>query len=136
MSLLSDLAEAPAQRSAASRFTSACGVFYMAAGLPSLVWPGQVQAILGERAFVGDEAALVRVVGMMLVIIGWFYFFGGRTGGRQFVASTVVDRLVLVPLVLVPIGLAGVFPKLVLPFAVIDPILALIAWYLLAKRRS
>jgi hypothetical protein len=134
MSLLSDLAEAPAQRSAASRFTSACGLFYMAAGLSMLAWPGQMQVVFGERPFVGDEAALVRVIGMLLTVAGWFYLFGGRTGGRQFVAATVLDRLILVPLVLVPTALAGVFPKTMLLFAVIDPVLAVVAWHLLRRR--
>lgn len=134
MSLLSDLAEAPAQRSAASRFTSACGLLYMGAGLSMLAWPGQVQVMFGERPFVGDEAALIRVIGMLLTIVGWFYFFGGRTGGRQFVAATVLDRLILVPLVLVPTALAGVFPKTMLLFVVLDPVLALVAWYLLRRR--
>jgi hypothetical protein len=134
MSLLSDLAEAPAQRSSASRFTSACGVLYLAAGLSMLAWPGQAQVMLGERPFVGDEAALVRVIGMLLAVVGWFYIFGGRTGGRQFVAATVLDRLILVPLVLVPTALAGVFPKMMLVFAVLDPALALVAWHLLRRR--
>lgn len=136
MSLLSDLTEAPAQLSAASRFTSACGLLYMAAGLSMLVWPGQAQVMFDERVFVGDEATLVRVIGMLLAVVGWFYFFGGRTGGRQFVAATVLDRLVLVPLVLVPTVLAGVFPRMMLVFAVLDPALALVAWHLLARRRT
>lgn len=136
MSLLSDLTEAPAQRSAASRFTSACGLLYMSVGLSMLAWPGQAQVIFGERVFVGDEATLVRVIGMLVAVVGWFYFFGGRTGGRQFVAATVLDRLVLVPLVLVPTVLAGVFPRVMLVFAVLDPALALMAWYLLARRHS
>jgi len=134
MSLLSDLAEAPAQRSAASRFTSACGVLYLATGLSMLAWPGQAQVMLGERPFIGDEAGLVRVIGMLLAVVGWFYIFGGRTGGRQFVAATVLDRLILVPLVLVPTALAGVFPKMMLVFAVLDPVLALVAWHLLRRR--
>ena len=101
-----------------------------------LVWPGQAQVMFGERVFVGDEATLVRVIGMLLAVVGWFYFFGGRTGGRQFVAATVLDRLVLVPLVLVPTVLAGVFPRMMLVFAVLDPALALVAWHLLARRRT
>jgi len=123
MALLSDMTEAPAQRSAASRCTSACGLLYLAAGLSMLAWPGQAQVMLGERPFVGDEAALVRVIGMLLAVAGWFQIFGGRTGGRQFVAATVLDRLILVPLVLVPTALAGVFPKMMLVFAVLDPVL-------------
>jgi hypothetical protein len=108
----------------------------MAAGLSMLVWPGQAQVMFGERVFVGDEATLVRVIGMLVTVVGWFYFFGGRTGGRQFVAATVLDRLVLVPLVLVPTVLAGVFPRMMLVFAVLDPALALVAWHLLARRRT
>ena len=136
MPLLSDLAEAPAERSAASRVTSACGVLYMAVGLSILAWPGQVQVMFGERAFIGDEATFVRLIGMLLTIVGWFYFFGGRTGGRQFVAATVIDRLLFVPLVMVPVALAGVFPRVMLLFAVLDPALALVAWRLLASRRA
>ena len=134
MSLLSDLAEAPTQRSSASRFTSAGGVLYLAAGLSMLAWPGQAQVMLGERPFIGDEAALVRIIGMLLAVAGWFYIFGGRSGGRQFVAATVLDRLILVPLLLVPTALAGVFPKMMLVFAVLDPVLALVAWHLLRRR--
>jgi hypothetical protein len=93
-----------------------------------------MQVMFGERPFVGDEAALVRVIGMLLTVAGWFYLFGGRTGGRQFVAATVLDRLILVPLVLVPTALAGVFPKTMLLFAVIDPVLAVVAWHLLRRR--
>jgi hypothetical protein len=134
MSLLSDLMEAPARLSAASRFTLFCGAFYMAAGLQLLLWPDAVQAVFQEPAFTGHEAALVRVLGMLIAIVGWLYFFGGRTGGRQFVAATVIDRVVLVPLVLVPTAMAGVFPHVMLTFAVLDPVLALVAWYLSSRR--
>lgn len=57
---------------------------------------------------------------MTVAIIGWFYVFGGRSGSRQIVAASVVDRIVLVPLVLVPIAVAGVFPALLGVFAVLD----------------
>jgi hypothetical protein len=40
-------------------------------------------------------------MGMTVVVIGWLYLFGGRSGARQIVAASVVDRLVLVPAVLV-----------------------------------
>ena len=134
MSLFSDLTVAPAALPAASKFTSFCGIVYMASGLLLLAWPGAVQALFRDGAFAGRDEALVRVVGMAVAIIGWLYFFGGRTGGRQFVAASVLDRLVLVPLVLVPTAAAGVFPHVMITFAVLDPVLALIAWYLLSRR--
>ena len=66
------------------------------------------QTIFMDRAFVGDEAALIRVMGMTVAVIGWLYVFGGRSG-RQVVAASVVDRLVLVPAVLVPLAWPACF---------------------------
>ena len=105
----------------------------MAAGLQLLLWPGAVQTLFLDPEFVGHEGALIRIIGMTVAVIGWFYFFGGRAGGRQIVAASILDRVILVPLVLVPTALAGVFPHLLLTFAVLDPILGLIAWYFLAQ---
>lgn len=133
MSLLGDLREAPAGLAIGSRFTSFSGAFYIAAGLLFLAWPGAVQTLFLDPAFAGREEALTRVLGMTVAIIGWLYFFGGRSGGRQFVASTVLDRLILVPLVLVPTAAVGVFPHVMTAFAVLDPVLALVAWYLLSR---
>lgn len=134
MQLFEALAEAPERLSWASRFTILCGLAYMPAGLLLLAWPGAVQSLFGDDAFVGREAALVRLIGMTVLVIGWFYVFGGRSGGRQFVAASVLDRIVLVPLVLVPLILSGVFPHTLSTFAVLDPALALVAWALLSRR--
>jgi hypothetical protein len=76
----------------------------------------------------------VRVLGMCVLIIGWLYFFGGRSGGRQVVAATIFDRILLVPLVLVPVALSGVLAHTLLMFAVVDPALAVVAWMLLVRR--
>jgi hypothetical protein len=40
---------------------------------------------------------------------------------------------VLVPLVLVPSAIAGIFPRFLLAFAVLDPTLAIGAWLLLSR---
>ncbi len=135
MSILAALKESPARLSKASTFTWMCGLFYMAAGALALVWPGAAQVLLRDPDFVGHEAALFRVLGMLVLVVGWLYVFGGRSGGRQFVAATVADRIVLVPAVLVPTALAGVIPHTLLMFAVVDPALALIGWFLLARGR-
>ena len=136
MSLLSDLAEVPPSLSRASKFTVACGGLYLASGVLLLIWPGAVQTLFLDPPFAGRDEPLVRLIGMLLAIVGWFYVFGGRTGGRQFVAASVVNRVLLVPAVLVPLALSGVFPHLLLTFAVLDPILGLVAWYLLGDRSS
>lgn len=135
MPLLSDLMESPPRLATASRFTMLNGIIYMSAGVLLLIWPGALQTLLQESEFIGREAALVRILGMTVAIIGWFYFFGGRSGGRQIVAASVLDRIVLVPLVLIPLLVTGVFPKLLIVFAILDPLLGLIAWYLLHKEK-
>ena len=133
MSLLSDLIELPPGLSASTKFTSLNGILYMSAGALLLTWPSAVQTLLLDPEFVGREAELMRILGLTVAIIGWFYFFGGRSGGRQVVAATVLDRIVLVPLVLVPIAMTGVFPHMFLLFAILDPLLGLVAWYLLTQ---
>ena len=92
-----------------------------------------VQALFRDAAFVGNESALIRVMGMTVMVIGWLYLFGGLSGGRRIVAASVLDRVVLVPLVLVPLAIAGVFPRFLLTFAVLDPTLGVGAWLLLSR---
>jgi hypothetical protein len=135
MSLIADLKDSPSTLATSSKFTLLNGGIYMAAGTLLMIWPGAVQTLFLDPDFVGREAALTRVLGMTVAIIGWFYFFGGRSGGRQVVAASVLDRIILVPLVLVPTAMAGVFPHLLLTFAILDPLLGLVAWYLLIQER-
>jgi hypothetical protein len=75
----------------------------------------------------------MRVIGLTIVVIGWLYFFGGRSGARQFVAASVIDRLLFVPGVLIPLALVGAFPRLFLAFTLLDVSLAIGAWMLLAR---
>ena len=133
MSLMQDLLETPAVLSRASRYAVMNGYLYLALGCLFIAWPGATQTIFMDRAFVGDEPALVRVIGLTVVIIGWFYVFGGRTGARQFPAASVVDRLIFVPLVLLPLAISGVFPRLLVAFTVLDMSLAVGAWMLLRR---
>ena len=109
------------------------GLIYLGFGALALVWPGMVQTIFRDAAFVGNEAALIRVPGMTVMVIGWLYLFGGFSGGRRIVAASVLDRVALVPLVLVPLAIAGVFPHTLLAMAALDPTLALGAWLLLSR---
>ena len=77
---------------------------------------------------------LIRVMGLTVVVIGWLYLFGGRSGARQIVAASVVDRLLFVPAVLAPLAIAGVFPHLLGTFAILDPVLGIGAWVIAAYR--
>jgi hypothetical protein len=120
MSLMKDLLERPFDQAITSKYTVMNGLIYLGFGALVLVWPGMVQTIFRDAAFVGNEAALIRVIGMTVMVIGWLYLFGGLSGGRRIVAASVLDRVVLVPLVLVPLAIAGVFPHFLLTFALLD----------------
>src|SRR6188472_943894 len=133
MALVKSLLESPAVLSTASKYTALNGIIYLAAGALLIVWPGETQTIFMDRAFVGDESGLMRAIGMAVVVIGWFYLIGGRSGARQLVAASVLDRLTLVPVVLVPLALAGVFPHLLMVFAILDVTLAIGAWVLFGR---
>jgi hypothetical protein len=133
MSLIEDLLERPFDQALTSKYTAMNGLIYLAVGALVLLWPGIVQTIFRDAAFVGNEASLVRVMGMTVMVIGWLYLFGGLSGGRRIVAAGVLDRVVLIPLVLVPLVFMGVFPHFLLAFAVLDPTLGIGAWLLLSR---
>ena len=134
MSFMSDLLEMPASLTTASKYTAMNGFIYLGLGALFLLWPDAVQIIFRDEPFAGHEQALFRVIGLTVMVIGWLYLFGGRSGSRQVVAASVLDRWILVPLVLVPIAIAGVFPHVLLAFALLDASLALGAWVL--RRRK
>ena len=133
MSLMKDLLERPFDQAITSKYTAMNGLIYLGFGALALIWPGIVQTIFRDAEFVGNEAALIRVTGMTVMVIGWLYLFGGLSGGRRIVAASVLDRVVLVPLVLVPLAIAGVFPHFLLAFALFDPTLGIGAWLLLSR---
>jgi hypothetical protein len=133
MALIKALLEKPPRLTAASKYTAMNGFIYLVVGILLIVWPSVTQTVFLEPAFVGHEQGLIRVIGLTVVVIGWLYVFGGRSGARQTVASSVIDRLIFVPTVLVPLAMAGVFPKLLLAFATLDILLAIGAWIFFAR---
>jgi hypothetical protein len=133
MSFVSALLEKPPSLSTASKYTVMNGFIYLGMGGLFIFWPGAVQTLFMDAPFAGNEAALFRVIGLTVAVIGWLYWFGGLSGGRQVVAASVIDRLVLVPGVLVPLAIAGVFPHSLLAFSLLDASLAVGAWMLLNR---
>ena len=130
MSFIGDLLEKPLNLSIASKYTAMNGFIYLGLGSLFIFWPGAVQTLFRDAPFAGNEEALFRVLGMTVAVIGWLYLFGGRSGGRQVVAASILDRWVLVPGVLVPLAIAGVYPHSFLAFALLDVSLAVGAWML------
>jgi hypothetical protein len=135
MSFMSDLQEKPSSLSAASKYTAMNGFIYLGLGALFILWPGAVQTLFMDAPFVSHEGALFRMLGLTIAVIGWLYLFGGRSGGRQVVAASVLDRWIIVPAVAVPVALSGVFPHAILAFALLDASLALGAWVISRRKK-
>jgi hypothetical protein len=131
--LIPELFATPHELPGASRYTAANGLFYFLSGVTFLSAPGAVQAIFNDQSFAGNDEASVRVVGLLIMTIGWLVTFGGLSGQRRFVAATVVSRILFVPAVLLPLAMAGLFPHTLCTFAALDPTLAIGAWIYLAR---
>lgn len=131
MSFFAALWARPAELSPLSTYIVANGCLYLVLGVGLLVGAGPVggllEAVEGTRM---HDLGMVRVAGMMLAIIGWFYVMGGRTGATSFALATVADRAV-VPFVLIPLWWFGELPaSIAWSFALLDPALAVGAWWL------
>jgi hypothetical protein len=118
--IIEKLLDRPAELPFASRYTIVGGLIYLSSGALLVVWPGAVQTLLKDPAFVGSESGLIRAMGMAVMVIGWFYVWGGRTGAQSFATATIFDRVILVPAVMLPLAAAGVFPHLMIAFAALD----------------
>lgn len=121
----------PGGLSPLSKFIVTNGVFYLAAGVLTVIAPPLLpMEVLGITP---STAGSVQMSGVLLAIVGWFYVMGGRTGAVSFALATVVDRL-LVPFVVVPLVWWSGASPMALGFAVLDPMLAL--WALALWRRQ
>ncbi len=97
---------------------------------------GALDLFLDVDHLTGHEEGLLRLIGVTGVVIGWFYLMGGRTGARSFGLATVVDRL-LVPVMIMPLYLMGMAPlRLVLPLAVLDPLMGFGAYLIWRSERG
>src|SRR5260370_7976732 len=56
MSLIRDLLERPGDLTITSKYTVLNGVIYLGIGALVVIWPGMVQTIFRDAAFVGNEA--------------------------------------------------------------------------------
>jgi hypothetical protein len=120
-------------RTPLSRYTSLNGALYLLLGATFYAWPGSAQVLLRAPPFQAGEEGLVQALGVTIAVIGYLYFFGARTAQDRFGVSTILDRL-LMPVALVPLIIAGrLSPNLGVPFAVLDPTLALGAWIIFAR---
>lgn len=107
-----------------SRYITWNGLLYVVSGALVYAWP-EVTQLLGADDFQAGEAGLVRILGFVMAVIGWFYLMGARTRADSFGLATVVDRLIVPFFLLAPVVAGAVDAGLVVPFAILDPVLGL-----------
>ena|ERR1041384_2536800 len=130
------LAERPTKLSRLARYTVWNGVFYMVVGAGLFVAPQSILELQFRVPLRGYESSLSNALGMTLLVIGFFYVMGARTGRASFGLATVVDRS-FVPFLLGSLLLRNlVAPMMVVPFMILDPILALGAFLIWRKERA
>ena len=76
MLLFTDLLEKPSNLSTPSKYTVMNGALYLGVGVLMIAWPGMVHTLFRDAPFVGQEGALFRVIGLLLVVVGWLIFSG------------------------------------------------------------
>ena len=98
---------------------------YMVVGAAFYLVPDMVRTMLFMAPFSGHEEGYMRLLGVAVAIIGWFYVFGARTRAESFALATVADRIA-VPVLLLPLYFTGQMPAgPIIAFALLDPLLAL-----------
>jgi hypothetical protein len=126
----------PGSPGALSRYTFWNGVVYLLVGATMYLVPGLVRMLLFMAPFAGHEEGYMRLMGVAVAIIGWFYVFGARTGAASFGLATVADR-VAVPILLLPLYFAGqVEAGLVVAFSTLDPVLGIGAYLVWRRQRA
>jgi hypothetical protein len=124
----------PGPHSRLSRYIVANGLLYMAIGACIYLAPSAwLERVFFLPPLTPLEQGLLRALGSVAAIIGWFYVMGGRTRAASFCLATVADRL-LVPFLFVPLWALGLGPPvLVFSFAILDPVLAIGAYVIWRK---
>ena len=69
MSLMKEIIGHPAGLPIAWKYTAMNGLVYLGSGALMIIWPGVVQTVFKNEALVGNEAALIRVLGMAVAVI-------------------------------------------------------------------
>lgn len=92
------------------------GVYLYALGLVLVVVPN---LLLGVFGIAETREVWIRVAGVLVLILGYYYSQTARMGLHQFFRLTVVARTA-VPLFFIAFVLAGIAPPVLIVFGVVD----------------
>lgn len=115
-----------------SRFTAFTGLFNLPIGLLLLVYP-QALELTGYPP-IGDAAGPLRGVGICVVYISCFYLAVARSRFAPAALATVVARIFLGPLMILPlVFLKLMHPLLGIPLMISDLVMGAIMWVIWAR---
>ncbi|KAL3159269.1 hypothetical protein ABBQ32_011232 [Trebouxia sp. C0010 RCD-2024] len=94
------------QTGRAALFTSRFGLVVLALGLATLLFPGAFAALNHNGPVTAGETGARQTNGIVIMVLGYFYFIAGRNNAEWFFAGSVLDRFAasLVAMLLVITG--------------------------------
>jgi hypothetical protein len=113
----------------AARSIQVFAVYLLLLGLVLVMSPNTLLALFGIPA---TGEVWIRIVGMLAVLLGVYYWQAARSGLRAFFVCTVPVRL-SVPLFFGAFVLLGMAPPVLLAFAAVDAAAALWTWAALRR---
>lgn len=121
------MTQVPSPRAAKTIYWFSYYVFL--AALLMLSFP---QALLAYMSLPPGQAGWVRVLGLVTLIVGFYYWHCGRTGATEFFRATLVGRTAAL-LLFALLALAGLIPKMMALAGVLDFAGAIWTWLALRK---
>ncbi|PWR20563.1 hypothetical protein [Zavarzinia compransoris] len=114
---------------AAARSMLWFSLYILAAGVPMVLAPALILEVLG---FPNEGTDWIRFLGVVVLIVGYYYFNLARTGVTAFFCWSVQMRIAIVPVFLALILVFGMRPLYIL-FVVPDFLGALWTWAMLRR---
>lgn len=108
----------------------AFGAYLWVLGTLLLLFPSLVLSPFGLPV---PDDVWIRVVGVLVINIGSYYWFGARDDQPRFLVATVYAR-VFVLVAFIGFVVAGLAPPMLIAFGVIDSAGALWTWLVLRKQ--
>jgi hypothetical protein len=112
-----------------NKFLIQQGIFYTFFGIVALFHPSFItKALFVPEPLTHRDESLLRPLGIAIIIIGYFYIQGARESSYHFIASTIFDRLTIMPICLIVTYFYGTPMQLCLAFGILDPLLAILTY--------
>ncbi|KNC77531.1 hypothetical protein SARC_10005 [Sphaeroforma arctica JP610] len=104
------------------------GYIYVTLGISFMAASDMVLQMIGHGVPTVEESSMFQMVGAALVIIGYFYMQMAKSNTELLLATTVFDRLVILPPLIIFGYFTGAPTSVSVFFVLADPLIALLTW--------